>query len=76
MKPKIVPIGTPNLMDVPASLRMLADQIESGEVPKSDHAIIISSCDGELSIYGYGAVKDRAHEIGCLQMAMIKLATK
>jgi hypothetical protein len=76
MIPKIVPIGTPNLKEVPASLRMLAEQIESGKVPKAEHVIIVAVSDGDMQIYGYGTVENRAHEIGCLHMAILKLATE
>lgn len=73
---KVIPIGTPNLQDVPASLRRLADMIEAGTEPKADHAIVVAMTDGNIAIYGYGNVGDRAHEAGCLQMAVIKLATE
>ena len=76
MIPKIVPIGTPNLKDVPASLRMLAEQIESGIVPEAEHIIVVAMTDGDMAVYGYGTVENRAHEIGCLQMAIIKMATE
>lgn len=75
MTAKVVPIGTPNLMDVSESLRMLADQIADGEVPKADHVIVVAMANGAIDIYGYGEVGTRAHEIGCLHMAIIKLAT-
>ena len=76
MTAKIVPIGTPNLMDVPASLRMLADKMESTDEPNADHVIVVSMTGGDMRIYGYGAVEGRAHEIGCLHMAIIKMATE
>lgn len=76
MTAKIVPIGTPNLMDVPASLRMLADKMESSDEPNADHVIVIAMKDGDMMIYGYGTVEGRAHEIGCLHMAIIKMVTE
>ncbi len=73
---KVIQIGTPNLKDVPASLRMLADMIEAGKESDVTHAIIVAvDGNGEIRVYGYGAIGDRAHEIGTLYMAALKLAT-
>ena len=60
---KLIPIGTPNLKDVPASLRRLADMLEKGDEPEAMHAIIVAVDGyGEIRVYGYGAVGVRAHE--------------
>ena len=72
----VVDIPTPDLMDVPASLRRLADLIESGEEPAYTHAIVVcESDDGRMRLYGYGKVGDRAREIGTLYMAALQMAT-
>ena len=72
---QVVKLDTPNLRDVPASLRLLADKIESGEVPTSVHAIVVSEDEnGELDLYFYGSVGRVANEVGMLQMAVIKMA--
>lgn len=71
----IVEIETNNLMDVPASLRRLADMLERGEEPSAIHVIVVSVDGyGEIRVYGYGAVGARAHEIGTLHMAALKLS--
>jgi len=76
MNMKVIPIGTPNLKDVPASLRRLAEMLENGEEPEAMHAIVVAVDGfGEIRVYGYGAVGTRAHEVGTLQMAALKLAT-
>ena len=73
--PNIVPIGTPNLRDVPNMLRRLADMMESGEVDKAVHAIVVTDDDvGKVDVYGYGNVGALTNEIGLLQMAVIKLS--
>ncbi len=73
---KVIPIGTPNLKDVPASLRRLAEMLESGDEPEAMHAIVVAVDGyGEIRVYGYGEVGARAHEVGTLQMAVLKLAT-
>jgi hypothetical protein len=72
---KVIPIGTPNLKDVPASLRMLAEKIESGDLPEAVHAIVVAvDADEAITIYGYGEVGTRAHTVGTLQMAVVNLA--
>jgi hypothetical protein len=71
---KVIELETPNLMDVPASLRKLADMLESGEEPESMHAIVVSVDGfGEIRVYGYGKVGTRANEIGTLFQAALKL---
>ena len=71
---KVVKIGTPNLMDVVSSLRLLASLIEEGKEPKPAHAIVVSVDEkGGIRIYAYGEVGTQAHEVGVLNMAAIKL---
>lgn len=73
---KVIPIGTPNLKDVPDSLRLLAEMLENGKEPEAMHAIVVAvDVHGEIRVYGYGAVGGTAHEVGTLQMAVLKLAT-
>jgi len=70
---KVIPIGTPNLLDVPASLRRLAEMLESGDEPGAMHAIVVAvDGSGEIRVYGYGKVGTRAHEVGTLQMAVFQ----
>lgn len=71
----VVRLATPNLKDVPNSLRNLAEVFEEGDEFQAEHAIVVAvDADGELRTYGYGAVGNRAHEIGVLQMAIIQMA--
>lgn len=71
----VTPIGTPNLKDVPGSLRRLADLIESGTEGKIVRAIVIAVDDeGEIITYGYGEIGTRDQETGTIFMAAIKMA--
>jgi hypothetical protein len=73
---KIVSLPQPDLMNVPASLRRLADQMEIGEMMGAVRALVVAvDANGELSIFGYGEVGDRASEVGLLYMAAIEMAT-
>jgi hypothetical protein len=75
MSLSLVELKQPSLSDVPASLRELADQIERGDVPPSVHCIVVSELEeGEIELYGYGAVGLRSTEVGLLQMAVLKMA--
>ena len=72
---KLVELKQPNLMDVPAGLRRLADQMDRGEAGKAVHAIVVAvDANGELDCYGFGEVGDRAHETGLLQLGVIHMA--
>jgi hypothetical protein len=45
----IADFGRNNLMDVPGSLRRLADQMERNEEPMAEHVIVVCETqDGEL----------------------------
>ena len=73
-KPTLVPIGTPNLMDVPAALRRLAGELESGDEPGAVCALVVLvDADGEIVINGYGKVGTAATIIGNLHLAMMQL---
>ena len=75
---EVVRFPTPNLKDVPASLRRLADFLESESAQELQitHAIVVASSNvtGDLNVYGYGSIENRAHEVGILQMASLQLA--
>jgi hypothetical protein len=72
---KVVQIGTPNLKDVPASLRLLADGIEEGEEPEAVHVIVVAvDGSGDIRVYGYGEVGTSENEIGTLFKAALKMA--
>lgn len=74
---KVVKLEQPNLRDVPASLRRLAQQMEDGTVNAATHAIVVAvDANGEIEVYGYGDIGNRAHEVGVLQMAAMSLAGK
>lgn len=71
----IVPLPQPNLMDVPASLRMLADKIDKGEVTAPVHAIVVcEDANGQVACFGYGAIGDTKSEVGLLTMAAMGMA--
>ena len=70
----LVPIGTPNLRDVPAGLRLLAGKLESGDVPAGETAVVVVvSPAGDLEVYGYGALGPAATVVGTLQLAIVLL---
>ena len=72
----VVQLKTVDLKDVTESLRRLASQMDSGEVKKANHVIVVASHeDGSIECYGYGEVGNTAEETGLLQMAVIKMAT-
>mgnify|MGYP007026565003 CR=1 FL=1 len=74
MSQSLVQFPRHNLLDVPQSLRRLADQIENGDVPNSIHSIVVcESDDGEICVYGYGEIGNVASEVGLLTMAATKL---
>ena len=75
-KPTLVQINTPNLRDVPAGLRRLADLIEAGECPAAKAAIVVAVDPEDIAIYGYGSVGSNAECIGILFKAAILLAGK
>ena len=71
---RLVPIGTPNLRDVPAGLRLLAEKLESGDVPAGETAVVVVvSPDGGLEVYGYGALGLTSTVVGTLQLAIALL---
>ena len=50
--------------------------MDNGSEPEAERAIVVSvDSGGEIRVYGYGAVGLRAHEVGTLYMAALKLAT-
>lgn len=72
---KIVEINRPNLKDVPKSMRMLAELIESGKEPNSTHAIVVSIDENhDIHIYEYGASNTIEHAIGVLWRVITKLS--
>ena len=72
----VVKLKTVDLKSVTESLCRLAKQIESGEVKKANHIIVVACHDdGSIECYGYGEVGNTAEEVGLLQIAVIHLAT-
>lgn len=64
---EIVKLNTPNLRDVPAGLRRLADQMEAGQVPAAKHAVvIITTEDNEKTFYLYGETVTYEHVAGLM----------
>lgn len=67
---KVVPIGTPNLKEVPNNLRALADRLESGDYQQAAAAIaIVIGEDGDMRIYGYGERMSPLEMQGWMAMA-------
>jgi len=72
---KVVKLEIPNLMNVTANLRRLADMMENGEVSKANSVVVIGIDEkGELEIYGYGEIENRLSTIGLLHLAMLRLS--
>jgi len=69
----VVKLDNTNLMDIPAMLRKLADEIEQ-KPETAEHAIVVLAReDGSVEARGYGKVGDRAHEVGVLEFAKLQL---
>lgn len=76
-KMKVVPLGTHNVKDVPASLRKLAKAMEEGKVPNPIHAIVVSVDEnGDMFLFHYGTSTTVSQEIGTLFMAAQQLSWK
>lgn len=56
------------LTDVPASLRTLAAQIESGERPTRRAVVCMETDDGEFDYCAIGEDFSRAHALGLLRL--------
>lgn len=68
---KIVPIrdGRPLINDIPNRLRLLADQIDKGEIA-ADFALVILDGDRPLpTLLGYGDALDTRELLGLLALA-------
>ena len=62
-----VPIGVPNLRDVPRMLRKLADDIDAGRKPALDMAVLVGREDGgDIACYGWGDVPNAITAVGLL----------
>ena len=72
----VVALKIVDLKNVTESLRRLASRMESGELKKANHVIVVASHeDGSIECYGYGEVGNMAEETGLLQMAVIHMDT-
>jgi len=72
---KLVVLDTPNLRDVPAGLRRLADDLEHGRAMAVEAIIITRDADDHMRYYSYGNIVDVAHGIGMLHIAAVALAS-
>ena len=71
---KAIPIGVPNLRDVTRMLRRLADQIDAGEKPAIDMAVLVGrQVDGSTVTYGWGDVPNVVTAVGLLQWGIAHL---
>ena len=75
---KAVPIGVPNLKDVPRMLRNLADQIESGSKPALDMAVLVArqEHDGGVVVFGWGEVPNAVTACGLLQWGIQRIVVE
>lgn len=72
-KPKLVEVtndGRPSLNDIPARLRLLADNIERGEFPECETAIVVINKDGWPDVLQYGNIENTNHPMIQLQLAL------
>ena len=72
---KAVPIGVPNLRDVPRMLRNLAEQIESGHKPALDMAVMVArqEHDGGVVVFAWGDVPNAVTACGLLQWGIQRI---
>lgn len=73
----VVPFPGPDINDIPARLRSVADMIESGEFENDIRAFvwIIVKADGDTETGAIGRCHDRMHAAGIMQAAAHKLLT-
>ncbi len=71
---KAIPIGVPNLRDVPGMLSKLADDIDAGRKPSIDMAVLVGrQTDGSIVCYGWGDVPNMVTAVGLLQWGIAHL---
>lgn len=57
MPAEVIPLGVPNLADIPAMLRNTADQIEAGAWGEIETAfLILPQSDGWPKLFGWGDI--------------------
>lgn len=55
---EVIPISIPNLTDIPAMLRCVADQIEVGDWGKVETAFLVIPREGDFPrLFGWGAIE-------------------
>lgn len=70
---KVVQLDKLNLMDIPECLGNLKADLKSGKLaPAKEALVILVSQDGDISVYGFGEVRQVAHTVGLLHMAATK----
>jgi hypothetical protein len=72
---RVVPIDTPNLNDVPAMLRRLADKIERGEKPALLQAVLVGTVagTGETEVWSWGECPNVQQAVGLLHWGIDRL---
>lgn len=74
---KPVPIGVPNLRDVPEMLRKFADDIDKGIRPPIDMAVLIGHQEsGDVIVCSWGDVPNVVTACGLLQWGIHSLVVE
>lgn len=69
-KPKVLEFKREGWRDAIKTLRTIADQMESGEVPRCDVGILVTmGPDGEIDTYGMGGKGEDLALLGLLRCA-------
>ena len=67
MSLNVVPFAQPNYLDIPAQLRKLADDIESGEIRDVISTVAVIDCADALMVEHWGENLSRFAAIGVLE---------
>jgi hypothetical protein len=66
---KVVPFTSPNLRDIPAMLRLFADDIEAGKHGEISKVMMAAMDSDECAVFGFGDVGSLAESIGIFHLA-------
>lgn len=68
--------GRPSLNDIPARLRLLADEIQRGEYPECETCLIVLNKEGWPDVLQYGNADGMNHPMILFQLALTFITTK
>jgi hypothetical protein len=69
----VVALPVSNLMDIPAMLRRLADDIEKGDHGEVTFALAIAENEHGPIMFGWGEAKDALYNVGLFEWAKAQM---